>query len=74
MAPRGWRKAVGVAEMPGHLGLSTATVCRALNGHPAVRGGLTGGIRAQAEAGGHDAKRRARPLSARSSHRAGSPR
>ena len=37
MASRGRRKSVGVVEMSKDLGVSTATVSRALNGNPSVR-------------------------------------
>jgi LacI family transcriptional regulator len=67
MASRGRRKAVGVVEMARDLGVSTATVSRALNGDPAVRRELAERIRAHAEARGYVANRLARALSARSS-------
>jgi LacI family transcriptional regulator len=37
MASRGRHKSVGVVEMARDLGVSTATVSRALNGSPSVR-------------------------------------
>ena len=37
MASRGRRKSVGVVEMAHDLGVSTATISRALNGSPSVR-------------------------------------
>src|SRR6266567_3112839 len=42
MASRGRRKSVGVVEMARDLGVSTATVSRALNGSPSVRRAFVG--------------------------------
>ena len=41
MASRGRRKSVGVVEMASDLGVSTATVSRALNGSPSSGTGIT---------------------------------
>ncbi len=67
MASRGRRKSVGVVEMARDLGVSTATVSRALNGSPSVRRELADRIRAHAEARGYVANRLARALSASTS-------
>ncbi len=67
MASRGRRKSVGVVEMAQDLGVSTATISRALNGSPAVRQELADRIRAYAEARGYVANRLARALSASTS-------
>ena len=67
MASRGRRKSVGVVEMARDLGISTATVSRALNGSPSVRRELADRIRAHAEARGYVANRLARALSASTS-------
>ena len=67
MASRGRRKSVGVVEMAQDLGVSTATVSRALNGSPSVRRELADRIRAHAEARGYVANRLARALSASTS-------
>ena len=67
VATRGRRKSVGVVEMARDLGVSTATVSRALNGSPAVRRELADRIRAHAEAEGYVANRLARALSASTS-------
>jgi LacI family transcriptional regulator len=67
MASRGRRKSVGVVEIARDLGISTATVSRALNGSPSVRGELADRIRAHAETRGYVANRLARALSARTS-------
>jgi len=67
MASRGRRKSVGVVEMARDLGVSTATISRALNGSPAVRQELADRIRAHAEARGYVANRLARALSASTS-------
>jgi LacI family transcriptional regulator len=67
MASRGRRKSVGVVEMAHDLGVSTATVSRALNGSPAVRRELADRIRAHAQARGYVANRLARALSASTS-------
>jgi LacI family transcriptional regulator len=56
-----------VVEMARDLGVSTATVSRALNGSPAVRRELADRIREHAEARGYVANRLARALSARTS-------
>jgi LacI family transcriptional regulator len=60
MASRGRRKPVGVVETAQDLGVSTATISRALNGSPSVRRELADRIRAHAEARGYVANRRAR--------------
>jgi len=62
MASRGRRKSVGVVEMAQDLGVSTATVSRALNSNPSVRRELADRIRAHAEARGYVANRLARAL------------
>lgn len=67
MASRGRRKSIGVVEMARDLGVSTATVSRALNGSPSVRRELADRIRAHAEARGYVANRLARALSASTS-------
>ena len=67
MASRGRRKSVGVVEMAHDLGVSTATVSRALNGSPSVRRELADRIRAHAKARGYVANRLARALSASTS-------
>jgi LacI family transcriptional regulator len=67
MASRGRRKSIGVVEMARDLGVSTATISRALNGSPSVRGELADRIRAHAEARGYVANRLARALSASTS-------
>jgi LacI family transcriptional regulator len=67
MASRGRHKSVGVVEMARDLGVSTATVSRALNGSPAVRRELADRIRAHAEERGYVANRLARALSASTS-------
>jgi LacI family transcriptional regulator len=67
MASRGRRKSVGVVEMARDLGVSTATVSRALNGSPSVRRELADRIRSHAEARGYVANRLARALSASTS-------
>ena len=67
MASRGRRKSVGVVEMAHDLGVSTATVSRALNGSPSVRRELADRIRAHAQERGYVANRLARALSASTS-------
>ncbi len=67
MAGRGRRSSVGVVEMARDLGVSTATVSRALNGSPAVRRDVADRVRAHAEACGYVANRLARALSASTS-------
>ncbi len=67
MASRRRRKSIGVVEMAHDLGVSTATVSRALNGSPSVRRELADRIRAHAEARGYVANRLARALSASTS-------
>ena len=47
MASRGRHKSVGVVEMARDLGVSTATVSRALNGSPSVRRELADSARAR---------------------------
>lgn len=67
MVGRGRRSNVGVADLARDLGVSTATVSRALNGSPAVRPELAARIRAHAESRGYVANRLARALSASAS-------
>jgi LacI family transcriptional regulator len=67
MASRGRRKSVGVVEMAQDLGVSTATISRALNGSPSVRRELADRIREHAQARGYVANRLARALSASTS-------
>jgi LacI family transcriptional regulator len=55
---------VGVVDLAQELGVSTATVSRALNGSPSVRPELAQRIREHAEARGYVANRLARALSA----------
>ncbi len=64
---RGREKSVGVVEIARDLGVSTATVSRALNGSSAVRPALAERIRNHAEARGYVANRLARALSASAS-------
>lgn len=64
---RGREKSVGVVEIARSLGVSTATVSRALNGSAAVRPELAARIRAYAESRGYVANRLARALSASAS-------
>jgi LacI family transcriptional regulator len=61
---RGRVRKVGIVDVAGDLGVSTATVSRALNGSPAVRPELAQRIREHAEARGYVANRLARALSA----------
>jgi len=67
MATRERRTSVGVVEIARDLGVSTATVSRALNGSPAVRPELADRIRAHAKSRGYVANRLARALSATTS-------
>jgi LacI family transcriptional regulator len=67
MAVRSRRAPVGVVDLARDLGVSTATVSRALNGSPAVRPELAERIRAHAESRGYVANRLARALSANTS-------
>jgi len=67
MAAGGRRSVVGVVEIARDLGVSTATVSRALNGSPAVRPELAVKVRAHAESRGYVANRLARALSSSSS-------
>lgn len=64
MGARTRRSPVGVVDLARDLGVSTATVSRALNGSASVRPELAGRIRAHAEARGYVANRLARGLSA----------
>lgn len=64
MGMRGRVTKVSVADLAADLGVSTATVSRALNGSPAVRPELAQRIREHAEARGYVANRMARALSA----------
>ncbi|NMH96881.1 LacI family DNA-binding transcriptional regulator [Pseudonocardia acidicola] len=68
MAARARRAEVGVMDLARDLGVSTATISRALNGNPAVRPELAERIRQHAEARGYVANRLARALSANTSH------
>jgi LacI family transcriptional regulator len=61
------RAPVGVVDLARELGVSTATVSRALNGSPAVRPELAERIRGHAEQRGYVANRLARALSANTS-------
>ncbi|QRP50418.1 LacI family DNA-binding transcriptional regulator [Amycolatopsis sp. FDAARGOS 1241] len=61
------RGSVGVVDLARELGVSTATVSRALNGSTAVRPELAQRIRAHAESRGYVANRLARALSANTS-------
>src|SRR5690242_6910788 len=67
MSARGRRSTFGVVDLARELGVSTATVSRALNGSAAVRPELAERVRAHAEARGYVANRLARALSANSS-------
>jgi LacI family transcriptional regulator len=67
MAPRGRRSDVGVMDIAHDLGVSTATVSRALNGSSAVRPDLARRIREYAEQLGYVPNRLARALSANTS-------
>lgn len=67
MAGRTRRAEVGVVDLARDLGVSTATVSRALNGSAAVRPELAARIREHAEARGYVANRLARALSANTS-------
>jgi LacI family transcriptional regulator len=64
---RSRRSSVGVVDLARELGISTATVSRALNGSPLVRPELAERIRQHAEASGYVANRLARALSANTS-------
>jgi LacI family transcriptional regulator len=61
------RKPVGLVQIASDLGVSTATVSRALNGSPAVRPELADRIRAYAESQGYVSTRMARSVAARTS-------
>jgi LacI family transcriptional regulator len=67
MATRERRSSVGVVDLARELGVSTATVSRALNGSSAVRPDLADRIRAHAESRGYVVNRLARALSASTS-------
>jgi LacI family transcriptional regulator len=67
MPARSRRSTVGVVDLARELGVSTATVSRALNGSPAVRPEVAERIRAHAESRGYVANRLARALSAHTS-------
>jgi LacI family transcriptional regulator len=67
MPSRERRNTVGVVDLARELGISTATVSRALNGSPAVRPDLADRIRAHAQSRGYIANRLARALSASTS-------
>jgi LacI family transcriptional regulator len=64
MGARGRLAKVGVVDLARELGVSTATVSRALNGSSAVRPELAQQIREHAESRGYVANRLARALSA----------
>lgn len=64
---RGRRGGVGVVDLARELGVSTATVSRALNGSDAVRPELARRVREYAEQRGYVANRLARALSANTS-------
>lgn len=64
---RGRRGGVGVVDLARELGVSTATVSRALNGSDAVRPELAQRVREYAEQRGYVANRLARALSANTS-------
>ncbi|WP_028936897.1 LacI family DNA-binding transcriptional regulator [Pseudonocardia spinosispora] len=67
MGARTRRGEVGVVDLARELGISTATVSRALNGSSAVRPELAQRVREHAEARGYVANRLARALSANTS-------
>lgn len=67
MPSRKRRDSFGVVDLARELGVSTATVSRALNGSPSVRPELADRIRAHAESRGYVANRLARALSATAS-------
>jgi LacI family transcriptional regulator len=67
MAARTRRSPVGVVDLARELGVSTATVSRALNGSPLVRAELADRVREYAESRGYVANRLARALSANTS-------
>jgi LacI family transcriptional regulator len=67
MGSRMRRSAVGVVDLAQELGVSTATVSRALNGSPAVRPELADRNRRHAQTRGYVANRLARGLSASAS-------
>ncbi|MEU9064894.1 LacI family DNA-binding transcriptional regulator [Streptomyces sp. NPDC048430] len=67
MSERARRGDVGVVDLARELGVSTATVSRALTGSPAVRPALAARIREHADARGYVANRLARGLSATTS-------
>jgi LacI family transcriptional regulator len=67
MAARTRRAEIGVVDLARELGISTATVSRALNGSAAVRPELAERVRQHAESRGYVANRLARALSANTS-------
>jgi LacI family transcriptional regulator len=67
MGSRSRRAGIGVVDLARELGLSTATVSRALNGSPAVRPEVAERVRRHAESRGYVANRLARALSAKTS-------
>jgi LacI family transcriptional regulator len=67
MAARTRRAEIGVVDLARELGISTATVSRALNGSALVRPDLAERIREHAQARGYVANRLARALSANTS-------
>lgn len=67
MPSRTRRSGVGIVDLARELGVSTATVSRALNGSNAVRAELADRIRRHADARGYVANRLAKALSANTS-------
>jgi LacI family transcriptional regulator len=67
MAARTRRAEIGVVDLARELGISTATVSRALNGSALVRPDLAERVRQHAQARGYVANRLARALSANTS-------
>ncbi|MBO0848144.1 MAG: LacI family DNA-binding transcriptional regulator [Pseudonocardia sp.] len=65
--PRTRRSGIGIVDLARELGVSTATVSRALNGSNAVRTELAERIRRHADARGYVANRLAKALSANTS-------
>ncbi|HEX4248236.1 MAG TPA: LacI family DNA-binding transcriptional regulator, partial [Pseudonocardia sp.] len=63
MAARTRRAEIGVVDLARELGISTATVSRALNGSALVRPDLAERVREHAQARGYVANRLARALS-----------
>jgi LacI family transcriptional regulator len=67
LPPRTRRSGIGIVDLARELGVSTATVSRALNGSNAVRAELADRIRRHADARGYVANRLAKALSANTS-------